>query len=830
MIIQEPVEAAIWHCLNHYDYPDAIFLSERLYAEVKSSETLFLLATAYYRSGRKAQAYNALLNGCEHEYSPQCQLLHGVCAFELEKYAEAESAIVTTADGSTRTLDDVVVDFGDQASFALMLLGKIASKYEGRLKAAETWRKALRLNPFLFSAFELLCNLGEKPDASSVFQADNIENMSTCQGQLNGLIESVILHNNTECSTASTPPQILSNAIPPSIKRKARSLTGVNSMSPTLVSGCNPLLFNTHIKHSNLLKFRATESEVEDSPSFGLLLDNSWEKLESTPELPLIKSPEPCFNIAKRLRSHEVEQNVTPHNKESLVLLNCKPVLSQSQGWQSASHSPPVSGLSGASTPLMLEPNQNVRRSSRLFSSSSVKENDKSNRDMFAFPKLSSPKASKKVKQRVARNLVNKNTNMENQNQVNENKSPRKEKCETVTSQTDKSGLEQQVEDVFELQKESINGLMSLLRTLGQAYCALSSYDCKSAIEHLQLLSSNQFNTPWVQCLLALSYFEMNDYETCVKHFQLVHAQHPYRLDYMDVYSTALWHLQKEVALSALAQDLISTDKNHPATWCVNGNCFSMHKEHDTAIKFFQRAVQVDPNFHYAYTLLGHEYITTEELDNALCCFRNAIRINARHYNAWFGIGTIYSKQERYNLGEMYYNRALAINPTSSVILCHIGIVQHALNKTEKALETFNKAIITNPKSALCKFHRGSLYFAIGQHSEALKELEELKEIVPKESSVYYLIGKVHKKLGNTDLALQHFSWATDLDPKGASSQVKEAFDPAIGRGSRSFCSNAEMSENPQSPDDYESANSANQGESINFDGLPDDSEDSTFD
>ena len=27
------LQAAVWHCLNHYAYPDAIFLAERLYAE-----------------------------------------------------------------------------------------------------------------------------------------------------------------------------------------------------------------------------------------------------------------------------------------------------------------------------------------------------------------------------------------------------------------------------------------------------------------------------------------------------------------------------------------------------------------------------------------------------------------------------------------------------------------------------------------------------------------------------------------------------------------------------------------------------------------------------
>ena len=69
--------------------------------------------------------------------------------------------------------------------------------------------------------------------------------------------------------------------------------------------------------------------------------------------------------------------------------------------------------------------------------------------------------------------------------------------------------------------------------------------------------------------------------------------------------------------------------------WCATGNCFSLQKEHDTAIKFFQRAVQVNPSFTYAYTLLGHEYVLTEELDRAMSCFRQAVRTDSRHYNAW---------------------------------------------------------------------------------------------------------------------------------------------------------------------------------------------------
>lgn len=73
--------------------------------------------------------------------------------------------------------------------------------------------------------------------------------------------------------------------------------------------------------------------------------------------------------------------------------------------------------------------------------------------------------------------------------------------------------------------------------------------------------------------------------------------------------------------------------------WCATGNCFSLQKEHDVAIRFFQRAMQVDPSFAYAYTLLGHEYVLIEELDKAMAAFRNAVRVDPTHYNAWLAVG-----------------------------------------------------------------------------------------------------------------------------------------------------------------------------------------------
>ncbi|PSN43924.1 Cell division cycle protein 27 [Blattella germanica] len=702
MIVQEPVQAAIWHCLNHYAYPDAIFLAERLCAEA-----LFLLATCYYRSGKPGQAYSILRN--KGTSSPQCKYLLAKCCLDLQKLSEAESVLTGGDTARSRNLDELVSEFGDQACFALQILGRICSQTERGSKAADAYLQALKLNPFLWHSFEELCNRGEKPDPARTFQVSHLENFAMCHGNNSvvNFVNSCENSTNNNCNNSantttttneatllntisSTPIQLLNcfNTAPPSVR--------------VFTPEENPLVNPLNAGHSGIaplpstrgkpLRFRGIFSGNISpmTPSFGVLpLENSspCDSLQMAylsptlvPSATLTEANDQK-SLAKRVSSLRAHVGQLISRKET-PLQQSKPVFSQSGNTSNTSNI--VSTPSPTAPQAPLQPGS-VRRSSRLFSNSySVKENNKSpNRNKFTTPK--SP--SGKTKSRISKTNRNKTTFSE----LNERNRNEKEKTETITSTDSK---------IINNNSGSIQNIMQ---------------------QALQLQKQS----------------------AVTRYFSEVREREPYRCQLMELYSTALWHLQKEVALSTLAQDLVAQDRLSPAAWCATGNCFSLQKEHDSAIKFFQRAVQV-----------------------------------CRMY----GIGTIYSKQERYLLAELHFKRALNINTQSSVLMCHIGVVQHALQKTEKALQTLNVAIANDPKNPLCKFHRASIYFAAGRHAEALKELEELKEIVPKESLVYYLTGKVHKKLGNTHLALMHFSWATDLDPKGANSQIKEAIDPAMSR------------------------------------------------
>ena len=68
-----------------------------------------------------------------------------------------------------------------------------------------------------------------------------------------------------------------------------------------------------------------------------------------------------------------------------------------------------------------------------------------------------------------------------------------------------------------------------------------------------------------------------------------MHRVEPHRTKGLDIYSTTLWHLQKDIEMSFLAQEVTDFEKTSSEAWCVVGNCFSLQKEPELALKFFQR-------------------------------------------------------------------------------------------------------------------------------------------------------------------------------------------------------------------------------------------------
>ncbi|KAI4113500.1 MAG: hypothetical protein LQ345_005535 [Seirophora villosa] len=325
-------------------------------------------------------------------------------------------------------------------------------------------------------------------------------------------------------------------------------------------------------------------------------------------------------------------------------------------------------------------------------------------------------------------------------------------------------------------EQEALKWLLELLTKMACAYFAQSHYRCQEAVAIYNNITFSQRDTPWVMSQIGRAYFQQSLWSDAEKIYARLKAMAPSRVEDMELYSTCLWQLRKDVDLAFLAHETIDIDRTSPQAWCVVGNSFSVQREHDQAIKCFKRATQLDPQFTYAYTLQGHEYIENEEYDKALSAYRTAIAVEHRHVNGWYGLGRVFEKQGKYEHAEQHYRTAAGINPSSAVLLTCIGAMLEKLKNPRAALVQYSKACELSPPVAIARFKRARVLANLQQPQAALEDLTILKTIAPDEANVFFLLGKVHLMLKQRSEAVRNWTIAGNLDPK-AQPLIKEQME-----------------------------------------------------
>uniref|UniRef100_A0A7S0B8Q5 Cdc23 domain-containing protein n=1 Tax=Pyrodinium bahamense TaxID=73915 RepID=A0A7S0B8Q5_9DINO len=230
----------------------------------------------------------------------------------------------------------------------------------------------------------------------------------------------------------------------------------------------------------------------------------------------------------------------------------------------------------------------------------------------------------------------------------------------------------------------------SLLCKLGTAVHTMHRFESSQAIRLLQELPRRHYRTGYVLGLVALCHFEAAEYEKAEQLFKEVRRIEPRRVEGLEYYSSALWHLNRQLELGHLARQCLQWDRSRPQVWCVVGNCFSLQHEHETAVRFLKRAMQVDESFTYAYTLCGHEFAADDKFDKAMQMYEHALSIDPRHYNAWWGLGNIYNRQEAHENARYHFLKALDINKSNAVLRHYLGMALGSLGDGSTSLDSID--------------------------------------------------------------------------------------------------------------------------------------------
>ena len=634
----------------------------------------------------------------------------------------------------------------------LALLGKICRKSNRTERAIQYFYMSLQLDPFLFTSFQALAELGEsvRLDASNVFGGKTVfKDISNINQDANlPVLSSATDHKNTMKIAKSPYPHMLNTPMIASSNPVTKagyasfatnaSIGGTNGRVIGFETpGLTPIAHNTTGISSTVVHDSYYHSTINRSSITPIASGSAPQPSQQHQRLHTT-SKEAITSVMKRAKQIARRQYYPPSPETSTsVITTATPVTSVTRSMKY------LRGLGILQHDDATVPNPTTGASRSLFSSSISENQDSNNIGLMTMSKQS-------------------NYNSHN---IHDNSIKGEDGVFVTNRNPDKVEKD-----------DSVQEILNILTIAGAAYHSLCQYRCSDTVQLLQRLPISQQRTPWILHQQGRAFLEQGDFVSAQRSFEYMHSMDPGRMQGLELLSTVYWQLKKEVDLANLAQRTMDWDFQSPHAHCVAGNCFSLQKDQEAAIIFFKRSLQLDPTFTYIHTLSGYEYMANEDFGKATSCFRKALQIDDRHYNAWYGLGMIYYRQEKYDLAEYHFERAVSIHPTSGVLRCNLGMAQNANGKAYVALETLSEAFRLDPRNPQARFQRATIYSALHRPDEALAELKIVRDAAPREATVHFAMGKILKRLGRLDEAMKCFLTAMDLDPKD-NQMIKAAMD-----------------------------------------------------
>ncbi|KAF9036594.1 hypothetical protein BJ165DRAFT_1504550 [Panaeolus papilionaceus] len=778
----------IWSCLDADLTKTAVFHAERYFSLDRTNhESRHLFATALLREG---QTYSALhlVNGAQDEICTGCYEIKAQCCTALGRHRQAREALDATlrdpnyvSAASSRTR--ISHPFPEEAALKCRS-GNTA--YKGNLpdKASRSFREALAANPYIWEAFEGLCALGTAPAIDEIFPP------------------------RPPPVKRSPPEEMQTKSIP--------TATGAGFFTPDAGGGGN--LFRAWKPEiSQPQPFRMApppaprDSIATNDSSF--YPDNSFQMHRPTRSQPHnlnpaqtvsrpLSSADEAGPVTKKLRStsRQAEGPVAAVGVVPAVALKSKtsksslddplkkararPALSfanifssSGRGSQTTTSSRAANIASGKSN---TNPNNNAAAQAPAGGNGAGITTRRSTRLLSGGKQLHSSKLPARERRRQPTHSRTRSQESDKDDElvfgeVANSPSPPSGSGPALSPRSDHdasspapsnwtSAQEQQAQEEYESELAE-HYLYELTRRFAYATRALAMYDCQRCLQELEQLPHHHQNSSLVLAMVGKAEYERQDYTAADRAFKTLRKEDPYRLWDMEVYSSLLWHLQRKVELSYLAQELLNISPDSPQAWIAIGNLFSLEKERSQALTCFRRAATLDATCAYAYTLSGHETID-EDVDKAINFFECALRADARHYNAWYGLGTCYLRMSKIRLSEYHFRKAAEIHPKNAVLLGCIGMTIERRGDREGALKLFNEAVQIAPANALVRYRRAKIFISMRKYHRAVEDLEYLRNATPEEANVVFQLAKTYRLLGNVVKSAQTLAAARDIAPK----------------------------------------------------------------
>jgi tetratricopeptide (TPR) repeat protein len=182
------------------------------------------------------------------------------------------------------------------------------------------------------------------------------------------------------------------------------------------------------------------------------------------------------------------------------------------------------------------------------------------------------------------------------------------------------------------------------------------------------------------------------------------------------------------------------------------------------ALQFFERAVELDPNYPEAWYQAGFCYGVLNRHQDALKASRQAARLRPDWAEAYVNIGASSYALGQYKDAVDAYRQALRVDDNADTQYS-LGLSLNRLNRTDEEILAYRRALVMKPDHANALEKLGAAYFKLKRWNESAQTYEQLKTYKP-DAKTYNALGESYFELNKPDDSLQAFNSAVGFDPE----------------------------------------------------------------
>ncbi|MFN3329679.1 MAG: tetratricopeptide repeat protein [Pyrinomonadaceae bacterium] len=182
------------------------------------------------------------------------------------------------------------------------------------------------------------------------------------------------------------------------------------------------------------------------------------------------------------------------------------------------------------------------------------------------------------------------------------------------------------------------------------------------------------------------------------------------------------------------------------------------------ALSFFERAIEVDPNYAEAWYQAGFCYGVLGKHQEALKASKKAASLRPDWIEPWLNIGTSNFALGQYKDATEAYKQATKLDPSNPDAYYALGLALNKLNRSEEEILAYKRAIAQKPDHTKALERLGLAYFKQKRFNDAIQIFETLKNYKP-EAKVYNYLGESYFEAGKISEAIEAFNNALNLNP-----------------------------------------------------------------